>query len=257
MELETTLTSLSLKPVSEKSSVNAAEKDYVVRELSIADIYSLKSCQVSGEYLTVIDLSHIGICMLPKFTKQLQFCTELRLAGNKLKGPVSWLVQLKRLQCLDLSYNQLSEVADVCGSVSTLHDVNLSHNCLTEFPEWVLMLENVKNLNLGFNPLSKLCHTHCKGAKWYQVEVCHLEMLNLVSLPECLQRAYYLRELYLGSVSNTEVKPLCDNNSFWNIPKQLPHSLEVLELSHVNISSLEHDWQAISNLRKLVARGNV
>lgn len=210
------------------------------------------------QWILDIDLGGKSLNSIPNFLPKYQFCMYLNLSGNNLNGNIDWLIHLKRLKVLDLSHNKLEELADVCGSVSTLEELNISHNLLKELPEWILLLESVRSLDLSHNPLQKTCHIHLNKAKWGNIEVCHLENLNLVSIPNCLLTAKKLKCLFLGTAINNSLKSyLYQNNVIWCIPEQLPPSLSLLDLSYVSLTNLEYDWKRLINLKEFRARGNV
>ncbi|KAK4021124.1 leucine-rich repeat protein soc-2 [Daphnia magna] len=220
------------------------------QELSRAD---------SGQWILKIDWSYKSLSSVPEFLQNYQLCTILNLSGNNLDGGIDWLIHLKRLELLDLSRNKFSKIADACGSVSTLKYLDLSYNLLSELPEWILLLQKVKKLNLSCNPLEKSFHIHLKKAKWKNVEICNLENVNLVSIPDCLQSAYSLKELYLGNVNNNKYfhkSMFYQNNALWRIPELLPSSLSILDLSYVHLSNFEYDWKQLPNLKELRVRGN-
>lgn len=233
----------------------------------ISKTFSMLACEEKGhsfsvngecdqEWILQIDLSGRCLVSLPDFLPQYQYCTSLNLSGNSLECDIDWLIHLKRLESLNLSHNKITKIADVCGSVLTLEHLDLSYNLLKELPEWILMLEKVKSLNLGYNPLQKDCHFHLKKAKWKNIEICHLEYINLVSLPDCFQTAINLKELYLGS-SEKKKTIYYENNVLWRVPELLPASISKLDLSYVSLSNLDYDWKKLVNLKELRAKGNV
>jgi hypothetical protein len=81
--------------------------------------------------------------------------------------------------------------------------------------------------------------------------------MNLSSIPECLLQPANntnLKELYLG---NPDKPSSIEENVFWKVP-ECPSSLVVLDLSYVKLSGLsECNWANLSNLKQLVAKGNV
>ena len=86
---------------------------------------------------------------------------------------------MSRLESLDVSYNKLTEIADVCGSSGTLKHLNLSNNLLKDLPEWITLLKNIQNLNLSFNPLSKTSTCDLRMAKVVQFKFLCITVKNL------------------------------------------------------------------------------
>ena len=205
-----------------------------------------------------IDLKQKCLTSVPQYCQEYQFCTYLNLSGNNLEGGIDLLIQLKRLEFLDVSHNKLTHIADVCGSILTLKYLNFSYNLLKTLPEWILHLEKVKYLNLSFNPLEKVFNVHLNKAKWKSIQICHLENIDLTSIPDCLQHANNLKELYLGNATTECNKPfIYESNSICKLPLSLPSSVERMDFSHVNLPNFEFNWKLLSNLKELKARGNV
>lgn len=70
-----------------------------------------------------------------------------------------------RLELLDVSFNKLTEISEVCGSSGSLKHLNISNNLIIDIPEWIISMENVRYLDLSFNPLDKLFSLDLKMAK--------------------------------------------------------------------------------------------
>lgn len=223
------------------------------------DKMNVSSNCLSEQWILEVDWKQKGLSLMPEFNQKYQFCTVLNLSRNNLVDDVDWLIHLKRLEVLDLSENKLSKIADVCGSTATLQYLNLSCNCFEELPEWILFLEKVRTLNLSYNPLHGTFHLHLKKAKWRNVQICHLENLNLMSVPECLLSSNSLKELYLGDskICPLQKDVICKHNALWKAPTFLPPTLVVLDLSYINLSNLDCDWKSLINLKELRTRGNV
>lgn len=214
--------------------------------------------ELSEKWILDIDLRGKNLASLPKFLPNYQFVTSLNLSRNNLADEIDWLIHLKRLKKLDLSHNKIKKIADVCGSALSLEYIDVSFNLLEDLPEWVLFSEKVRTLNLGFNPLNKSNNDYLKKAKWKSIEICHLENLNLSSLPPCLHLAKNLRELYLGRAHSKSQMPVrYMDNTIWQFPDNLPSSLTLLDVSHVKLYNFECEWRNLVNLQVLKATGSV
>lgn len=216
---------------------------------------SLISTCENPNYISVnrTDLQFALIPRSPSSPPNHVLYTHLNLSASNLEAFES-LSTLERLKVLDISKNCIKILPDICKSMRTLTYVDVSHNSLSKFPEWILQLENAKTIKLGHNPIIKTFHSHLMRANWKMVEVCYLENLNLCSIPECLLNSRYLQHFAFGSATQDKN---CESNHLWTIPKRLPVSITGLDLSCIKLSSLDHNWQAHSKLKRIIVEGNV
>lgn len=190
---------------------------------------------------------------LASLQRSYSLFTHLNLSNSNI-GMCDSLSVLERLKVIDLSYNQIKELPNVCKSMRTICYLDVSHNHLSTFPEWILQLRNALTIKLDNNPIKSSFLSFMLKADWKKVQECCLENLNLGLIPECITNAKYLEYFTFGSLARDEG---CEGNSLWMIPEKLPSSITTLDLSKINLSSLDHDWQVHQKLTKFSAKGNV
>nr|KYP72016.1 Tyrosine-sulfated glycopeptide receptor 1 [Cajanus cajan] len=114
--------------------------------------------------LTALDLgnnSFTGILPPSLYAYGFQKIQVLGLGGCKFTGQIPrWLVNLKKLEVLDLSYNQISGSIPPCipteiGQLKVLHQLDLSYNKFSgNIPSEISNLINLEKLYLSGNQLS-------------------------------------------------------------------------------------------------------
>lgn len=178
--------SLHVFSITEKSEMLIKPEENVAEPTRA--IKSLNNTLPVNNLIMKIDWSKSTLEKLPECESKFYYCTSLNLSCNQLDGCLDWIIHLKRfniynfivklklyylkshylvfrLESLDVSFNKLTEIADVCGSSGTLKYLNFSNNLLKELPEWIALLSNIQNLNLSCNPLSKTSTNDLRMAK--------------------------------------------------------------------------------------------
>ncbi|XP_039690728.1 receptor-like protein 6 isoform X2 [Medicago truncatula] len=242
-------------------------------------------------YLSQINLIPFSLHNESDFT--LPNLLGLSLSSCKLKSFPSFLNELKTLENLDLSYNQINgRVPSWFNNLGngTLSSLDLSHNLLTSTGNLSHM--NISYIDLSFNMLEGEIPLPPFGTSFFSISnnkltgdlssrICNarsLEILNLShnnftgKLPQCI-----------GTFQNLSVLDLQKNNLVGIIPKiyfemrvletmilngnqltgPLPHviakwkKLEVLDLGENNIEGSFPSWlESLPELQVLVLRAN-
>ncbi|MEM9120021.1 MAG: COR domain-containing protein [Cyanobacteria bacterium P01_F01_bin.56] len=176
------------------------------------------------------------------------------------------MVQLKNLQSLDLSYNQLSRLLPEIGQLTHLQFLNLSSNRLSRLPPEIGQFTSLQSLAIRSNQLSRLPPeigqlTHLQSLNLYNNQLSHLppeigQLTHLQSLnlynnqlsrlpPEIIQ----LTSLQFLELYNNQLSRL--------LPEivQLTH-LQFLDLSSNQLSSLPPEIGQLTHLQSLNLSSN-
>jgi internalin A len=103
-----------------------------------------------------LDLSGLGLTILPENVTRLKGLNILILSNNKLTGLPRSIGRLTDLVTLDLDNNQLSELPESVFKLVGLQGLVLSSNRLTHLPDAIGHLSGLRNLDISQNRLSTL-----------------------------------------------------------------------------------------------------
>ncbi|XP_063814652.1 leucine-rich repeat-containing protein 18 isoform X2 [Pseudophryne corroboree] len=108
-----------------------------------------------------LDLSKMGIAVIPKCLLKLSDVEELDLSRNLIHKVPDWIHRFKNLRWLDLHSNQIDKVPASIGQLQSLLYLNVSNNKLTAngVPMELSQLKNLRQLNLGLNTIDALPST--------------------------------------------------------------------------------------------------
>lgn len=132
----------------------------------------------------------------------------------------SCISNLKKLEHLDLYYNEISEIPDEIGDLSRLKYLNLKSNNISKFNSFICNLSKLENLNIGSNSMEEI--------------------------PSCIQNLSKLKNL---DISSNGIKTL--PRSFYNLKK-----LENLDIGFNEISKLSSSIKNFKNLKSIEAYYN-
>ncbi|XP_053548157.1 leucine-rich repeat-containing protein 18 [Bombina bombina] len=108
-----------------------------------------------------LDLSKMGIAVLPKCLQKLSDVDELDLSRNQLRKLPDWIQRFQNLRWLDLHSNQIDKLPESIGQLQKLLYLNVCNNKLTSkgVPIELSQLTNLRQLNLGLNDIDSLPST--------------------------------------------------------------------------------------------------
>lgn len=137
-----------------------------------------------------LDLSKMGIAVIPKCLLKICDVEELDLSRNLIRKVPDWIHRFQNLRLLDLHSNQIDKLPESIGQLQNLLHLNVSNNKLTAqgVPMELSQLKNLRHLNLGLNAIDVLPNTI--GALKELKEVClfdnHLTMVppGILKLPK-------------------------------------------------------------------------
>lgn len=105
---------------------------------------------------TQLDLSGTGLKKVPPYVFQRTELKELNISDNNLTGALQAEIrQLKNLQILKASGNDMTGVPAEIGQLSELQEIDFSENKLTGLPSELGNLQNLRRLDLRGNNISK------------------------------------------------------------------------------------------------------
>lgn len=114
----------------------------------------IEYCRKSGG--TVLDLSNLGLTVLPKEIIKLTLLTHLRLSKNRLSAVPSEIGEFTELTELDLVGNQLSHFPLELCKLTKLTELYLQNTQLNILPPEIGQFTSLKSLNLSVNQLRTL-----------------------------------------------------------------------------------------------------
>lgn len=103
-----------------------------------------------------LDLSGQNLKSVPKYVFDMKNLESLNLSNNQLTGALPGEIRfLQNLKILDASNNQMTGVPAEVGQLTKLEVLNLANNQLTGLPYELGNLKNLKTLNLSGNSYSE------------------------------------------------------------------------------------------------------
>ena len=168
---------------------------------------------------TRLDLSDLGLKILPPEIGQLSSLQILYVGRNQLATLPDSLGQLRSLQVLNLHRNQLATLPDSLGQLSSLQKLYLHDNQLATLPDRLGQLSSLQTLTLSRNRLATLLDSL---GQLSSLQKLYLRHNQLASLPDSLGQLSSLQRLFL------------DGNQLATLPESLLKltSLRVLLLHH-------------------------
>ncbi|MFF7595442.1 leucine-rich repeat domain-containing protein [Streptomyces mirabilis] len=205
-----------------------------------------------------LDLSGLGLDVLPESISDLIQITELHLGGNSLTSVPEALGNLTQLTELNLSGNSLTSVPEALGNFTQLTELHLGGNSLTSVPEALGNLTQLTELNLSDNSLTSVPEML---RNLTQLTILDLSSNGLTSVPEALGNLTQLTELSLSGNGLTSVPEALGNltqltmldlneNQLTSVPEGLSR-LTRLTFLRLDINQLTSIPDFIGNLREL------
>lgn len=246
----------------------------------------LNNEESNNDYL---DLSDLGLAILPPELSELTALVTLDLSGNQLTELPLELSKLNALAALDLSNNQFTSLSSEIGKITNLITLDLSSNQITSLPPEIGKLTKLITLSLSGNQITSLPPEICKLTKLDELnlydnqitslpsEIGNLTALTtleiiqnqLVSLPSEIGKLAKLTSLYLSGnqlinlpleISNlTALTTLyLSSNQLVNLPPGIGYLTQLtgLSISANQLTSLPPEIGKITNLITLNISGN-
>lgn len=231
-----------------------------------AALRKIDECRRMGLRGTSLDLSHLGLTVLPPEIGQLSSLTVLHLTDNQLTALPPEIGRLSALTVLYLANNQLSALPPEIGQLSALTYLSLSNNQLTVLPPQIGQLRALTTLSFSNNRLTALPP---EIGQLSALTVLSLTDNQLTELPPQIGRLSTLKELLLnnnqltalpleiGQLTALTVLSLTDNH-LTALPPEIGHlsSLTWLYLTNNQLTALPPEIGHLSALTKLFLHDN-
>lgn len=172
-----------------------------------------------------VEFHDMGLTELPESIVQIPKLQMLNLGQNQLSKLPEVIQHLTNLDRLYIERNPLKELPNWLRDCSQLRELAIGDIGLTELPEWLQRLSNLQFLSIGGNPLEELPDWL---VDFQNLKRLSLNGLNLTSLPTWLQRLSNLVALDIG---DNPLKELPD----WLV--EFKH-LQLLELDSLSLAEL-------------------
>ena len=143
---------------------------------------------------TVLELSGLGLTILPETIGQLKKLRVLRAFRNQLTALPKSLIELKELQGLYIWRNLLTQLPADIGELGQLDRLDVSKNRLDLLPESIGRLTRLRGLYAQVNHLRELPESigHLRQLQWL-----YLAENQLSALPDPIRQLRSLKEIYL------------------------------------------------------------
>ncbi|KIC75396.1 Leucine-rich repeat protein SHOC-2 [Neochlamydia sp. EPS4] len=211
-----------------------------------------------GKDITSLNLDKLRLTSLPPEIMQLTKLQKLELSGNQLTALPAELWQLSQMQYLHVSSNQLTSISAAIGQLSQLHTLDLDNNQLTSLPASIGQLAKLKLLGLGENQIATI-----PAELWQlsQLKKLWLSSNQLTTLPATIGQLSQLQELYLHNNQLTSIPAVIgqlsqlrrldlDNNQLTALPAVIGQ-LSQLQYLHASSNQLTSISAAIGQLSQL------
>jgi small GTP-binding protein len=103
-----------------------------------------------------LDLSGIGLTVIPDGLRDLNHIRILNLSNNQIRELPNWLGELTELNLLDLTENALATLPESIGALAKLESLHLSFNRIRTLPASMARLRCLHQLALLGNPEIKI-----------------------------------------------------------------------------------------------------
>eukprot|EP00941_MAST-03F_sp_MAST-3F-sp1_P003192 g3192.t1 len=125
-------------------------------KLGVQSLSSFPDGVFSATSITILNIRHCGINVIPKDIAQLEFLSELNCSENGLQELPAELGQLKRLKSIDCSDNSLTKLPEEIGGCVALHTLVAFKNKLASLPSSLAKCTQLKEVNFFNNALKTI-----------------------------------------------------------------------------------------------------
>lgn len=234
--------------------VERKEKNNDVKtEIQITD-GSLVTDKINLLDITVLNLPNCHLQSIPQELSTLENVRVLNLSNNKLTEPPECLEKnLKFIEYLDLSYNNLNDFEREPACRVRLKVLLLNDNNLLNIPEWILYVRcfNLEEFNFSYNKVNRLYASQFNVKSNYKLK--RLLLQSCCFLEKDFKYINGMKTLEYLDVSN---QSLCQSTNvisgeilFKN--PDFSEKLTILKLNYLSLSVLSDNIACLVNLKEL------
>ncbi len=176
-----------------------------------------------------VSLDNCGISKIPEIIRELKLLEGLVLSRNQLETLPEWIDEFDQLQVLDVSDNQLKEIPESLVNLEKLKQLKLQHNKLKKLPASISNLAHLELLFVGSNLIKVLPESIGKLTSLKDFVIGN----NLIkTIPESIG--------YMSSLKSLDIRE--------NPIKELPLSILYLKnLKSLFLKGLDDDFSSLVN----------
>lgn len=221
-----------------------------------SNMKNLKELKLAKNYLEYLDSSVFD----------LEFLEHLDLSNNNFFKIPLGVNKLKRLSCLNLSFNFLSEIndldidslsflylrdndlsslpEDMCKFNSLIH-LDVAHNCLKDLPIGMSIMLRLNCLNLSFNKLTFIPSCIFALGNLKYLNLGNNQITNILPTIEESKKAALDFSYFKSKVLENEASPFSKNS------EDIRDCLEIISFNLSQLSTNQYDFYGIYNLGEL------
>lgn len=185
-----------------------------------------------------LNLSHLGLTVLPEQIRGLTHLGVLTLNDNNLTTLPEWLFELTNLYLLILSNNQLTSLPRSIGRLARLSGMYVTQNSLSELPEELGSLTKLATLSVRGNRLTVLPDSLSRLTLLTSID---LSRNPMPVLPDMLSQLVALRQMSVGGIGLKELPEWLGNLT----------RLEQLDAYSNRLTKLPEVLAGLTGLRRL------
>jgi internalin A len=192
---------------------------------------------------TKLDLSMLGLEVIPESVAGLTHLQSLHVFSNQLKELPEFLGNLTQLEFFNAGGNELTALPESLGRLTQIQELEVRFNQLIALPDSLGRLTRLRRLDLRHNRLTALPESI---GRLTALESLYVEGNQLTALPESIGELKQLQRLEAGS------------NRLTGLPEslgQLPR-LERLYINDNQLTALPESLRGLPSLIRLYLHGN-
>ena len=208
-----------------------------------------------------LDLDGRSFEIIPNCIGNLKNLEWLYLSNNQLSSLPESIGDLMNLERLDLNDNQLTTLPQSFGNLQNLRNLDFSNNEFTSMPEIISNLQNLEILYLNNNQLNTLPESF---GNLQRLRSLNLSNNDLTSVPEIICNLQNLTFLYLANNQLSSLPESIDklgklyslnlsSNDFNSVPEIISNleNLKELTITNNQLTTLPQSFGNLQNLRNL------